>query len=100
VVVTDNHGCHENSTPITLSGINELVDGIDFTISPNPFTDEVQVLTPASASGKMLIVYDAEGKLVLTTVIKELKTVLPVETLSPGIYICRIGNTVKKLVKE
>ncbi len=101
VQVTDIHGCKEFSSPTVIAGINEVTAAIQFNIYPNPLNDNIlQVTSNANAIGQTVEVYDAEGRIVYASKIRNQRTEIDVANLSNGVYLVKIANSVKKLIKE
>ena len=84
-------------------GINETENPLNLTISPNPFTDRLEIeFLPTSSS--TLTLFDITGRQVLQTKTKNNITVLHLDKLSAGIYFLLLqtleGHVVKKIVKK
>jgi hypothetical protein len=89
-----------NVTGVT--GVEEVINtDIAFTVFPNPFTGtNVNLLTGDDVIGSEVYVYDITGKQVYSTTITGRLVQLNTETLNAGIYLVKIGNTVKRIVKQ
>lgn len=70
------------------------------TTYPNPFNNEVTISSKNAADvvGKIVKLYDATGKLVVTQMIQSKKTTLYLNKLPSGIYLLRIGDGEKLFV--
>lgn len=78
---------------------NEIIDN-KFSISPNPFENEIQVNDLDNSLNNTLNIYDIHGKLLITTT----KNVIETGNLQNGIYFLEISNekgkTTQKLIKQ
>lgn len=85
-----------------LTGVEEVAAQVTgFTVYPNPFTgSNLNVVTGTEAIGSQLYMFDITGKLVYNTTITGCNQSLDVETLNAGIYLVKIGSTVKRVVKQ
>lgn len=104
--VTGNHG-HEDYWVVKFEGagvgFNEQELASAITIFPNPAKNEIQVHTEKNFNGLEYTIYDQFGKSVLKGILHAQNTVVPLNTLSEGLYYFSIGDQVKKsfkLVKE
>jgi len=91
-----------NKTP-TSTGIDEIENTLNLTISPNPVTDRVEIqFLPTSSS--VLTLFDLTGKPVYQTKTRNNNTVLNLDKFSAGIYFLRLqtleGNGVKRIIKK
>lgn len=50
--------------------------------------------------GTVVCIYDAQGKLVTTTTVREAKAVLSVSTFKSGVYVLKAGRQVVKFIKK
>jgi len=74
-----------------VSGINEETSNL--LIYPNPVKDMLTV----SGTYDSVKIYDIYGKLILSS---NTKQTINVSSLSKGVYIIKLDNTIKKLIKE
>jgi hypothetical protein len=105
VQVTDANGCTATSTSryINPTGINNITTNQFINVYPNPLqSGNWQLEVSNDWLGSNADLYDASGKAVLHTEIKNLKTELQIN-IAQGIYLLKVtGNgrsMVKKLVK-
>jgi len=95
------HGCKDNSSTTQVTAINDVLNDILFTIYPNPVNDNMlQITTGANAIGQVIEIYDAEGRMVLSAKIRSQKTEMDAANLAGGVYLVKIADAVKKLIKE
>ncbi|HLP20883.1 MAG TPA: DUF4465 domain-containing protein [Chitinophagales bacterium] len=90
---------------ITVTGIAGIDDvqpeAINFVVYPNPFAgSNVTVATTDEAIGNELAVYDLAGRLMSTERITSRFTTVDAQNFASGIYMVKIGGTVKKIVKQ
>lgn len=103
VVVMDGNGCSGQSSTVnvTIIGIAKpLLE--DFKIYPNPVlsNSDVRLQVPSEKIGESVEVRDAQGKLLLKEKILVTSFTLPMSNLSAGVYLIKVGSTVKRLVVE
>lgn len=104
---TDVYGCvNNNNTSITLyvnacTGINELKDeSLILSVYPNP-TSEILNVELGVINGKTEIqIFDLLGKEIIHNSTFSIHNSINVSELNNGIYFIKVGNTVRKLVKE
>lgn len=77
---------------------NEISDGMK--IYPNPFSNKVIVEVNNSLINQTIQIKDISGKIVYVEKIRELKSEIPTEFLSTGIYFLEVENSLIKIVKE
>ena len=90
VQVTDSNGCTAISTPLAVTGLNELMDGEDVFIYPNPSAGNWQLAVSNGLIGSALEVYDQQGQLVWKDEIRSAKYDIGDATLSTGVFFMRI----------
>lgn len=76
-----------------VSSTNVQKQKINFTVSPNPVSDHIQLVASGFGAGKKeLSVMDAEGRILLrySFLSGEFHDIIPVFFLKPGIYFCKI----------
>ncbi len=99
--VCDSSNVEEGPLPILPLALN-----LKITAYPNPFINEITVAanTESAVIGKVLKLYDIEGKLFVNQIIQSQNTVLNLSYLPTGMYILKIegtdGNFVYKLIKQ
>ena len=83
-----------------------LPTSLKITAYPNPFLSTLTIASndESSVVGKVLKLYNIEGKLFLTQIIQSQNTVLQLGNLPSGMYILKIestnGSSVLKLIKQ
>jgi Secretion system C-terminal sorting domain len=93
----------ENCSP-TISDVNELNQGIDFTLAPNPTTGtfNLSLSEEAVQSSAKVSVYNIQGSEVYNSKITSTSTAVDISNLSKGFYLVKVADkthfTVKKLV--
>jgi predicted Zn-dependent protease len=86
--------------------IKPTIPSFKITTYPNPFNSEVTIAanTETAVVGKVLKLYNIEGKLFLTQTIQSQNTVLELSKIPSGMYILKIestsGDFVFKLIKQ
>jgi hypothetical protein len=100
ITVVDENGC-SYSEEIEV-GFEVSVDEIEnqFTFYPNPATEEFTLEVRSSDLSKSLFVYSAQGKLVLAEKINSFITNIDASNWSEGIYLLKIGDEQKMLIKQ
>jgi hypothetical protein len=89
----------------TVLGINDLkLQDTGITIYPNPASDQITVLAPATQAKNQLSIINLNGQEVLTCQIIQPKTQIDISTLPVGVYFIRVANDktveVGRFVKE
>ncbi|MGD0711386.1 MAG: PKD domain-containing protein [Bacteroidales bacterium] len=83
------------------SGIKELTSDSQFSLFPNPATDNITVMISGKATIEML---NAEGQIMKSIVADNNETIIDVSSFAKGIYIVKVisekGITVKKFIKQ
>jgi len=106
VQVSDTDGCSSSSIQfsVTISGISEVTAAEGFDIYPNPLSSGNWLLMANNdLLGSKIEMYDATGRLVYSSVIRNIQSEIP-GNVAPGIYLLNIITNeqsagVKKLVK-
>lgn len=98
-MISPTLGIYRKATTV---GINEAVQSKQLNIYPNPFTDKIQIANADNTGIKLISVFDAQGRLVVTGNSDE--NVLNTSKLTKGTYVVQIQFTdnstlQKKLVK-
>ncbi len=85
-----------------ITGVQELTNEIiAFTVYPNPFTgNQVTVFANDEAIGSQLQLFDITGSQVYSAQVTNRVNTLDAGMLNAGIYFVKIGNAVKKVVKQ
>ena len=104
VVVGDANGCQATSNGVVVSGIEDLKDKVDFVVYPNPLSSgNWNLVAGADLIGSNAEVFDAAGKVVFKTEIKNQRTEINTNQLANGVYLIKIntGKAVRtqKLIK-
>ncbi len=102
ITVTDAHGCIALDT-IFSNSAETIFSEINFTISPNP-TSEQLTITSNQLTDCKITIYDLVGRAVFLETLQPGTSHLDVRTLSSGIYLLEIRNNkgetaVRKMVK-
>ena len=97
-VVAGTHGRTVFTTTWGNSGKINKIKKIDFKIYPNPVDDflTLQLNNPAQT----VQIIDMNGKIVLEKKLSSNNEKLSVFSLSKGVYLVKIGNTIKKMIKS
>ncbi len=83
------------------NGIEDVENMLGVSIYPNPAKDFVQInIEDAITNELSLQVYDMLGKLIESQTITEQTTQLNIKNLEKGVYILKIGNSTKRLIKN
>ncbi|MBL0310247.1 MAG: T9SS type A sorting domain-containing protein [Bacteroidetes bacterium] len=99
VEITDGNGCTALSTPIFITGVNEI-ESEAVSIYPNPSAmNNLQITMTNSLVGSNMEVYDTNGKMVFQTTINQQQTTLS-PALSAGVYFIRIHSERVSIVKK
>ena len=102
VEVTDSIGCTATSTPVFVSGIENLEQD-EVLLFPNPSTGSWQLTIGSNLIGSDLGVYDDEGRLVWKDELRSMKYQITIRGLPSGVYYLRISNidvnVIRKMVK-
>ena len=83
-------------------GIDELSTNTSFSISPNPFTNELTVTcsnNKGTGSKKQMSLFDYTGKEILHRETSAEEIHLNTENLAAGFYLLRVGGENFKVVK-
>jgi hypothetical protein len=100
--VTDSNGCLEVSTPVVISGINDL-DEKYISVYPNPSNGNWQLSVSNEFINSAIEVYNPTGQLVFKYFITHQISDIGIPNLANGVYELRViaqqGIFVKKLVK-
>jgi hypothetical protein len=85
-----------------ITDVQELTsEMIAFTVYPNPFTgNQVTVLANDEAIGSQLQLFDITGTQVYSAQVTNRVNTLDAGMLNAGVYFVKIGNAVKKVVKQ
>lgn len=83
-----------------VSGIKETKKGGSFAVYPNPFNSEIQLVGYVAGNDNTVEVFDLLGSKIfsdrVTTAVYKIETA----DWKPGLYLIRMGNTVRRIIKE
>jgi hypothetical protein len=103
VLVTDSNGCTAQSNPLKIipGDLNTITGEAAFNIYPNPVSGNCLVsVNNINPALNPLKIFDALGRLVMQVKIETPNTEVDMSRLAAGMYFCRLGNLVKKVIKE
>ena len=83
-----------------ISGVEELQDGSLIVVYPDPASDFVNVRTPNIGSVHSIELTDAQGHVLWSRTTTERETTIDLTSLPNGLYLVRVNNTVRALVKS
>ena len=87
----------------TTVGVNEITKLSEYSVYPNPTTNQITIKSTTKLIGTVYTVFDNMGKLVLSGQINTENTVIELGNLSGGIYLLNVGENNKqtfKVIKE
>ena len=85
------------SAPSTNINLNENVESLIFSITPNPTNGELKVENNHLGIGKELNIYSIQGIKIYTFVVKDLSTKFDA-FLPSGVYVVKLGTQSQKLI--
>ena len=103
--VTGNNGGY-NYWVVKLSPVvevAEITELSEFSVYPNPVTNQITIKTTAKLVGAAYTIYDNMGKMVLSGQLNAENTIIELGNLSGGIYLFSVGENNKqtfKVIKE
>jgi hypothetical protein len=103
IVVTGSNGCSALSSPehFTSVGIESITGNTPFEVYPSPVSDQLIIQLGSDVHTTWQIeIFDAIGQKVTQTVTDGPKTTINVSNFATGVYFARIGNVVRKFLKE
>ena len=83
-----------------ISGVEELQDGSLIVVYPDPASDFVNVRTPNIGSVHSIELTDAQGHVLWSRTTTERETTIDLTSLPNGLYLVRVNNTVRAIVKS
>lgn len=101
VIVTKN-GCSDTSACVAISGItgiDEISKDRNFTIYPNPATDQITVKVNRDLLGSAYTISDQSGRVVLKGSLKQANENIDIAGLTKGIYIFSVGDKIHQSFK-
>ena len=101
VQVTDTNGCTNTSTPVLVTGMEELVEQ-NVVLFPNPSAGSWQLMVDNGLVGSELEVFDEQGQIIFKSEIRDIQCVITLN-IAKGVYWLRISNqhvnVVRRLVR-
>jgi hypothetical protein len=104
-VIVSNGACSDTSDCFVISqvGLDENKNSFGVTLTPNPAQNDVKV-TFTGVNEAFIIIYDAQGKVVMTMNQVQSGEMLSLEAFERGVYLVNImttsGNHTERLVKQ
>ncbi len=89
VAITDANGCHAVSSPIAITGIDNLLQD-EIYIYPNPANSRLNIQIFETLIGAQLNIYDVTGSLLQMAVFQTQNLTLNTSNLPAGVYIAEI----------
>ncbi|OFZ00737.1 MAG: hypothetical protein A3K10_12475 [Bacteroidetes bacterium RIFCSPLOWO2_12_FULL_31_6] len=83
--------------------VAEITELSEFSVYPNPVTNQITIKTTAKLVGAAYTIYDNMGKMVLSGQLNAENTIIELGNLSGGIYLFSVGENNKqtfKVIKE
>lgn len=102
VEVTQNN-CVDTSRCVLVSsvGIEQLLNpNTSIHVQPNPVVNDLTILLDGPLPNNKIQLFAPDGHLLHEEQLSKGHTVLHMEEYAPGIYLLRIGNSVKRVVKQ
>lgn len=101
VTITDNNGCTVAAgVTLTGTGIANIGAGVQFTMYPNPATDEVIVSLSNWSDKATLVIYNVVGQPVMHQNITAQQTPLNLKTLNSGVYLVEVRTGEARMLKQ
>jgi hypothetical protein len=106
VRVTDSTGCYATSTiyNLTTVTIDNIENNYSIVIYPNPANSTLTIEATGGNKPLLANIYNAQGQLVISSVVEKQKNSIDISSLNPGIYIISIFDgekqTNKKIIKQ
>lgn len=102
--IINRGSCIDTSNSVSLtvidnSGISNNPEQNLFSIFPNPTQNEINIKADPKVIGSRYFIYDNTGKIINTGTINAELTLIELGTLSNGIYLIRVGETMKQTFK-
>ncbi|WP_430406706.1 T9SS type A sorting domain-containing protein [Fluviicola sp.] len=105
VIVTNAAGCSDTSNCVVIGnvGLDENNSSFGVTLTPNPAQNDVKV-SFTGVNEAFIIIYDAQGKVVMTMNQVQSGEMLSLEAFERGVYLVNImttsGNHTERLIKQ
>jgi hypothetical protein len=90
--------CDTSEVPAAIGEMDRRESEIQ--VYPNPMRNKLTVETGSSLLGEELAVFDILGNRIISERITEKQLILSTSMLHSGVYFVKVGNTVKRVVKE
>jgi hypothetical protein len=112
LITMDSTGCLDTTTQQlllrdaynTTASLNEMSNIKDFSIFPNPASDNINIETTTQGNNTIITIYNLHGQQLMQCEMKETKTQIDISSLAQGMYFVKIesdeGIAVRKIVKE
>ena len=103
VTLIDSNGCPETSQAANVGalGLNQISGEGTFTVYPNPATDKCVVsVSNTNSNTAPLLIFDALGQLIMDPIVITRTAEVDMRNQAGGIYFFRLGNFVKRVIKE
>ena len=101
--ITDTNGCMATSSPVLIAGISNVLPENSITIFPNPSSTAWQLTISAELMGSTAQIFDATGRLVFQSPIRNPQSAINIPNAASGVYELRITSNnysvVRKLIK-
>jgi hypothetical protein len=79
------------------TGISE-VEGLSFSLYPNP--PKGYIVIASNINNATLTIYDIQGRLVAEQELNATTNLIDITNLNSGMYLAKVGSTVKRFVKQ
>lgn len=81
-------------------GIDEQVEGIEFSVYPNPAKNDLTLAMGTNARSQPFWIFDTQLRLVHSGRTSSEKALVDVSGFDPGIYVVKLGTSMRKFVIE
>jgi len=100
LTVTNSCGSIDYSETVNITSINlDSLDKINFNIFPNPVSKQL-IISKINKQHQKIEILDFTGKKIYEYSIEGSNYTIDTKTWTKGIYFIKIGNTIRKLIKE
>lgn len=101
VTVTDNNGCTATaSATVTATGIGAVMNEIDFSIFPNPATNQVAVTIGNVGATTTVELKNVLGQTLISKTVAALQTTIDLSAFAGGVYFIEVKQEGKQAVKQ
>ncbi|MDB2656889.1 Omp28-related outer membrane protein [Crocinitomicaceae bacterium] len=100
--IPNSAGCDSTITldlALQFTGIDEITDGLELMISPNPSNGEFTIHTAESLIGTNFIVLDPLGRVVYESTLKEQESTIQLLGMAKGFYLMKVFSDRTKTVR-